>query len=114
MLIAAPANWLGFKTDLVFGPYGCPFKGSDSVEPFKKYFARFEEGNPLWWHFDSGSRFWIAADARSSLAPMEGSESADFNFFVRSQGADDTVKYAANDDVGLLPGHLQRLRNLFG
>ena len=57
---------------------------------------------------------WIASDARSSLAGVEASESADFNLVAGSQGTDDAVKYGANDDVGFLPGHLNGLVNLFG
>jgi hypothetical protein len=45
---------------------------------------------------------------------VKASESADFNLVAGSQGADDTVKYGANDDVGFLPGHLKGLMNLFG
>jgi hypothetical protein len=86
--------------------------GSDSLNQCAKVFARFEEGNSLRWHFDSGSGFWIASDARSSLARVEASESADFNLVAGSQGTDDTVKYGANDDVGFLQGHLNGLRNL--
>jgi hypothetical protein len=76
--------------------------------------ARFEEGNSLRRHFDLGSGFWIAPDARTSLARVEASESAYFNLVTGSQGTDDTVKYGANDDVGFLPGHLNGLMNLFG
>ena len=79
-----------------------------------KFLARFEEGNSLRWHFDSGSGFWIASDARSSLARVEGPESTNFHFVPRSKGTDDAVEYSANDDVGFLPGHRSGLINLFG
>jgi len=39
-----------------------------------KFLARFEEGNSLGWYFDWGSGFWIAGDAPSSLARVEGPE----------------------------------------
>src|ERR1039457_5829457 len=75
-----------------------------TINQLAKFLARFEEGNSLRGHFDSGSGFWIASDARSSLARVEASESADFNLIASSQGTDDAVKYGANDDVGLVPG----------
>jgi hypothetical protein len=84
-----------------------------TLNQFAKFLARFEEGNLLRRHFDSGSGFRIAPDARSSLARAETSESADFNLVAGSQGTDDAVKYGANDDVGFLPGHLGGLTNLF-
>jgi hypothetical protein len=87
---------------------------SESLNQFAKFLARFEEGNSLRWHFDSGSGFWIASDARSSLARVEGPESTNFNFVSGSKGTDDAVEYSANDDVGFLPGHCSGLINLFG
>src|SRR5450759_719099 len=87
---------------------------SDSLNRFAKFLARFEEGNSLRWHFDSGSGFWIACDARSSLARVEASESADFHLVAGSKGADDAVKYGANDDGGFLPGDLNGVVNLVG
>ena len=86
---------------------------SDSLNQVAKFLARFEEGNSLRWHFDSGSSFWIPSDARSSLARVESSESADFNLVPGSQRTDDAVKYGANDDVGFLPGQRSGLTNLF-
>jgi hypothetical protein len=80
----------------------------------EKFLARFEKGNSLRWHFDSGSGFWIASDACPSLARVEASESPDFNLVARSHSTDDTVEYGANDGVGFLPGHTNGLRNLFG
>ena len=50
------------------GPAGQSLSCSASLNQFAKFLARFEEGNRLRWHFDSGSGFWIACDARSSLA----------------------------------------------
>jgi hypothetical protein len=44
---------------------------------------------------------------------MEASESADFHLVAGSQGADDAVKYGANDDVGFLLWQLNGLTNLF-
>ena len=84
---------------------------SDSLNQF---LAGFEEGNLLRWHVDSGSRFWIACNARSSLARVETSESANFNLVAGSQRADDAVKYGANNDVGFLHGQLNGLANPFG
>src|ERR1019366_1646445 len=85
-----------------------------TINQFAKFLARFEEWNSLRWHFDSGSSFWIASDACSSLASVETSESADFNLVAGSQGTDDAVKYGADDDVGFLPGHPNGSVNLFG
>jgi hypothetical protein len=85
-----------------------------TINQFAKFPARFEEGNILRRHCDPRSGFWIASDARTSLARVEASESADFNLVAGSQGTDDTVKYGANDDFGFLPGHLNGLMNLFG
>jgi hypothetical protein len=45
---------------------------------------------------------------------MESPESADFNLVAGSQGADDAVKYGADDDIGFLVGQLDGLANLFG
>jgi hypothetical protein len=75
---------------------------SDSLNHFAQFLSWFEEGNSLRWHFDSGSGFWIASDARSSLAGVESSESPDFNLVAGSQGTDDAVQYGANDNVGFL------------
>jgi hypothetical protein len=86
----------------------------ETIEQFAKFLARFEEGNSLRWHYDSGSGFWIASDAPSSLARVEASESADLNLVPGSQGTDDAVKYGADDDFGFLPGHPNGLVNLFG
>jgi hypothetical protein len=86
---------------------------SDSLDAITKFLARFEERYLLLWHFDSRSSFWIPSDARSSLARMEASESADFHLVAGSQGADDAVKYGANDDVGFLLWQLNGLTNLF-
>lgn len=86
---------------------------SDSLDDIAKCLAGFEEGYLLLWHFDSRSSFWIPSDARSSLARMEASESADFHLVARSQSADDTVKYGANDDVGFLLWQLNGLTNFF-
>src|SRR5450756_2724129 len=63
-----------------------------TIDQLAKFLARFEEGSSLRWHFDSGSGFWIASDARSSLARVEASESADLNLVPGSQGTDDAVK----------------------
>src|SRR5207249_4513566 len=62
----------------------------------------------------SGSGFWIASVPPSSLACAEASESPDLNLVAGSQGTDDAVKYGANDDVGLPPGHLNGLIQLLG
>src|SRR6516164_7601083 len=73
------------------------------VQPINQpteFLARLEEGNALRWHFDFGSRPWIASDAPSSLARVEASESADFNLVPGSQGTDDAVEYGANDNIG--------------
>src|ERR1039458_7763867 len=40
---------------------------ADARNQFAKFLARFEEGNLLRWHLDSGASFGIASDARSSL-----------------------------------------------
>jgi hypothetical protein len=48
------------------------------------------------------------------LARAEASESADLNLIPRSQGTDDAVKYGADDVVGFLQGHPNRLVNLSG
>ena len=85
-----------------------------TINQLAKFLARFEEGNSLRRHFDSGSGFWIASDARSSLPRVEASESADLDLVPRSQGTDDAVKYGANDDVGFLPGYFNGLVNLSG
>jgi hypothetical protein len=87
---------------------------ADALNQFAKFLARFEEGNLLRWHLDSGASFWVASDARSSLARVEASESADLNFVPGSQGADDAVKYSADDEVGFLQGHPNGSVNLFG
>jgi hypothetical protein len=79
-----------------------------------KFLARFEKGNSLRWHFDSGSCFWIACDARSPLARVEASEAANFHLVAGSKGADDAVKYRANDCVGFVVGQLNNLVNPFG
>lgn len=96
--------------------YAGPLSGADfqPINQFARFLARFDGGNPLRGHFDSGSRFWIAPDARQPLARVEASESADFNFVVGSQGPDDAVKYGAHDDVGFLQEHPNGLVNLFG
>jgi hypothetical protein len=80
----------------------------------EKFLARFEEENSLRWPVDSRCGFWIASDACSSLARVEASEASDFNLLARSQGTDDTVKYGADDGVGLLEWHPNGLVNLFG
>ena len=51
----------------------CPLSGVDvqTINQFAKFPARFEEGNSLRRHFDSGSGFGIAPYACSSLARME-------------------------------------------
>src|ERR1039457_3305356 len=85
-----------------------------TINQLAKFLARFEEGNSLRGHFDSGSGFWIASDARSSLPRVEASESTDLNLVPRSQGTDDAVKYGTDDDVGFLPGHPKGLINFFG
>ena len=71
-----------------------PFSGAglQTINHIAKFLARFEEGNPLRWHFDSGSGFWIARDAPSSLPRVEASESADLNLVPSSQSANDAVK----------------------
>ena len=79
-----------------------------------KFLARLEEGNPLRWHFDWDSGFWIAGDAPSSLPRVETSESADLNLVPSSQSTNDAVKYGAHDGVGFLEGRPNRLVNLFG
>jgi hypothetical protein len=86
---------------------------SDSINYFTNILARFEEGNFLRWHFDSGAGYRIASDASSSLARAKASESADFNLVAGLQSTGNTIKYDANDDVGFLPGHLNSLANLF-
>ena len=83
------------------------------IDQFAKFFTRFEEGSPLRWHFDSGSGYWIASDAPSSLARVEASESADLNLVPGSQSTDDAAKYGADDNVGSLPGHPNGVVNLF-
>ena len=85
-----------------------------TINQFAKFLARFEKGNSLRWHFDSGSGSWIASDACSSLARVEASESADLDLVPGSQSTDDAVKYGAHDDVGFLQGHPNGLVNLFG
>ena len=87
---------------------------TQTIKQFTKFLARFEEGNSLRWHFDSGSGFWIAPDASSSLPCVEASESPDFNLVLGSQSADDAVKYGANEDVGFLHRHPNSLANLIG
>jgi hypothetical protein len=93
-----------------------PLSGVDvqTINQLAKFLARFEKGNSLRWHFDSRSSFWIACDARSSLARVEASESADFHLVAGSKSADDAVKYGADDDVGFLLGQLNDLVNPFG
>ena len=78
-----------------------PFSGVDvqTINQFAKFLARFEEGDSLRWHFDSGSGFWIASDAPSSLARVEASESADLNRVPGSQGTDHAVKHGTDNDV---------------
>jgi hypothetical protein len=87
---------------------------SGLVNQFAKFLARLEKGNSLRRHFDWGSGLWITPDARSSLARVEASESADFHLVPGSQCPDDAVQYRANDDVGFLEGHPNGLVNLFG
>ena len=68
-----PAASRGYQEDI---------ESSANVQPVNQsaeFLARLEEGNSLRWHFDLGSRAWIASDAPSSLARVEASESADFN-----------------------------------
>ena len=96
------------------GPAEQTLPCSNSLNQFAKFLARFEEGNLLRRHFDSGSSLWIPSDAPSSLACMESSESADFNLVAGSQRTDDAVKYGADDNVGFLPGHLNGVANLVG
>jgi hypothetical protein len=86
---------------------------SDSLDAITKFLARFEERYLLLWHFDSRSSFWIPSDARSSLARMEASESADFHLVAGSKGSDYAVKYGANDGVGVLLAQLNDLVHLF-
>jgi|NGEPerStandDraft_6_1074524.scaffolds.fasta_scaffold21279_3 hypothetical protein len=86
---------------------------SDSLNQFANSLARFEKGNPLGWHVDPGSSFWISSDARSPLARVESSESADFNLVPGSQRTDDAIKYGANDNIGFLSGQLSGLTNRF-
>ena len=85
-----------------------------TINHFAKFPARLEEGNPLRWHFDWSSGFWIARDAPSSLPRVEASESADLNLVPSSQSTNDAVKYGAHDGVGFLEGRPNRLVNLFG
>ena len=73
-----------------------------------------EEGNSLRWHCDSGSCFWIAPDAPSSLPGVEASEAADFNLVSGSQGTNDAVKYGADGGLGFLHGQPSGSVNLFG
>src|ERR1019366_4116667 len=35
---------------------------ADALNQFAKFLARFEEGNLLRWHLDSGASFWVASD----------------------------------------------------
>jgi hypothetical protein len=44
---------------------------SAPIKQFAKVLARFEEGNSLRWHFDSGFGSWIAPDATWSLARVK-------------------------------------------
>ena len=107
---------LGFRGDADFY-HAVPFQALTlrlSIKQFTKFFARFEEGNSLRWHFDSGSAFWIAPDASSSLPCVEASESPDFNLVPGSQSANDAVKYGANEDVGFLHRHPNSLANPIG
>src|SRR5260370_33913480 len=103
--------------DLVSGPPTCceqeptrrDVESGANVQPVNQsaeFLARLEEGNSLRWHFDLGSRSWIASDAPSSLARVEASESADLNLVPGSQGTYDAFKYGTNDDVGFLQGNL--------
>ena len=85
-----------------------------TINHFAKFLARFEEGNPLRWHCDSGSGSWIARDAPSSLARVETSESANLNLVPSSQSTNDAVKYGGHDGVGFLQGRPNGLVNLFG
>jgi len=86
---------------------------SDSLNQFANFLARFEKGNPFGWHVNAGSSFWISSDARSPLARVESSESADFNLVPGSQRTNDAIKYGANDNVGFLSGQLSGLTNRF-
>ena len=88
--------------------------GVQTINHFAKFLARSEEGNPLRWHFDWGSGFWIARDAPSSLPRVEPSESADLNLAPSSQSTNDAVKYGGHDGVRFLEGHPNGLVNLFG
>ena len=85
-----------------------------TVDQFAQLLAWFEERNSLWRHFDSGSGFWIASDAPSSLARLEASESTDVDLVPGSQGTDDAVEYGADDNVGFLQGHSNGLVDLVG
>src|SRR5450759_4630065 len=85
-------NGLSCRCTTARGPVEQPQSWS-GINQFAKFLARFEEGNLLRRHFDSGSSSWIASDACSSLASVEASETADFNLIARSQGTDDAVKY---------------------
>jgi hypothetical protein len=87
--------------------------GSPTINQFAKFLARFEEGDSLRWHFDSGSGSGIAPDAPASLARLEVAESADFNLIPGSQSPHDTVKYDADEGVGFLPRHPNGSANLF-
>jgi hypothetical protein len=69
---------LELRNSITLSPSGVEV---ETINQFAKFLARFEEGNSFRRHVDSGSAFWIASDAPSSLARAEASESADLNLW---------------------------------
>jgi hypothetical protein len=64
---------LELRNSITLSPSGVEV---ETINQFAKFLARFEEGNSFRWHFDSGSAFWIASDAPSSLARAEAGRPA--------------------------------------
>ena len=104
------AGWVRPARNLTLSPFR--HRRSD-YQQLANFLTRFEEGNSLRWHFDSGSSSWIASDAASSLARVEASESADLNLVPGSQSPDDAVKYGGDDGVRFLHRQPNGLANLF-
>ena len=106
-------GWATRSATRRFARPGRSCAGSPTINQFAKFLARFEEGDSLGWHFDSGSGSGIASDAPASLARLEVAESADFNLIPGSQSSHDAVKYDADEGVGFLPRHPNGSANLF-
>jgi hypothetical protein len=100
----------GMRNPISLSPQAWTFSRSTSSQ---SCLLDLKEGNSFWWHFNSGSTFWIPSDAPSSLARVKAAESADFDLVPGPQGTDDAVKYGANDQFGFLPGYPNGLVHLF-